>query len=121
MGKWTAVLGLLILAGGGGYYVVTHGWNVPYLSSIFSSSADVATTVKVKSALSLSKRLAGYSIGVKTEGGVVTLTGEVASEDAKSLAGEIARDTPGVKDVKNEINVNPVARPSGESSHVKDL
>src|SRR5260370_13404445 len=105
MGKWTAVLGLLILAGGGGYYVVTHGWNVPYLSSIFPSSADAAATVKVKSALSLSKRLAGYSIGVKTDGGVVTLTGEMASEEAKSLAGQIARATPDVKEDKNQINV----------------
>src|SRR5262249_37865311 len=99
----------------------TRGWNIPFLSSVFPSGADAATTVKVKSALSLSKRLAGYNIGVKTEGGVVTLTGEVSSDEAKSLAGDIARDTPGAKDVKNDINVNPGARPSNESSRVEDL
>jgi hyperosmotically inducible protein len=121
MRKWTALLVLLVLAGGGGYYALTHGWNVPLVSSLFASSTDAATTAKVKSAFSLSKRLTGYSIGVKSEAGVVTLTGEVASDDAKSLAGEIASGTSGVKEVKNQINVNPGARPSAESSLVEDL
>jgi len=52
---------------------------------------------------------------------VATLTGQVPSEDIKSLAGEIARDTAGVKDVQNQIAVDPAAQPSSESGHVEDL
>jgi hyperosmotically inducible protein len=66
-------------------------------------------------------RLAGFDLVVNTNNGVVTLTGRVTSEDAKSLAGEIARDTPGVTDVKNDISVEPGAQPSSESVHVEDL
>ncbi|HTF37126.1 MAG TPA: BON domain-containing protein, partial [Blastocatellia bacterium] len=79
------------------------------------------TSRKVKTALGLSKRLARFDINVNTSDGVATLNGQVPSEDIKSLAGEIARDTAGVKDVKNEIAVDPAAQPSTESVHVEDL
>ena len=122
MRKLIAGVILLIIAGGAGYYVYTHGWKRPEgFSSLFSSSGDPETTRKVKTALGLSKRLAGFNINVETRDGVVTLTGQVPSEDIKSLAGEIARDTPGVKDVKNEITVDAAAQPSSESVHVEDL
>ena len=122
MRKLIALLIVLIILAGVGYYVYTHGWKKPEsISSLFSSSGDADTTRKVKTALGLSKRLAGFDINVNTNGGVVTLTGRVPSEDAKSLAGEIARDTPGVIDVKNEITVEPGAQPSSESVHVEDL
>lgn len=122
MRKLMALLSLVIVVAGVGYYVYSHGWKKPEsFSSLFSSSGDAATTRKVKTALGLSKRLAGFDIDVNTSGGAVTLTGRVPSEDAKSLAGEIARDTPGVTDVKNEITVEPGAQPSSESVHVEDL
>ena len=122
MRKLVAVLILLIIVGGVGYYVYTHGWKKPTsLSSLFSSSGDPATTRKVKTALGLSKRLAGFDIGVATSDGVVTLGGQVPSEDIKSLAAEIARDTPGVTTVQNNITVDPAAQPSSESIHVEDL
>ena len=122
MRKLIALLIVLIVVAGAGYYVYTHGWKKPErLSSLFSSSGDAATTRKVKTALGLSKRLAGFDIDVNTNNGIVTLSGRVPSEDAKSLAGEIARDTPGVTDVKNEISVEPGAQPSSESVHVEDL
>jgi hyperosmotically inducible periplasmic protein len=122
MRKLIALLIVLIVVAGAGYYVYTHGWKKPErLSSLFSSSGDAATTRKVKTAVGLSKRLAGFDIDVNTNNGSVTLSGRVPSEDAKSLAGEIARDTPGVTDVKNEIAVEPGAQPSSESVHVEDL
>lgn len=122
MRKLMALLVLLVLVAGVGFYLYSHGWKKPEsFSSLFSSSGDPETTRKVKTALGLSKRLAGFDIDVNTSGGVVTLTGRVPSEDAKSLAGEIARDTPGVADVKNEITVEPGAQPSSESVHVEDL
>lgn len=122
MRKLMALLSLVIVVAGVGYYLYSHGWKKPEsFSSLFSSSGDAATTRKVKTALGLSKRLAGFDIDVSTSGGAVTLTGRVPSEDAKSLAGEIARDTPGVTEVKNEISVEPNAQPSSESVHVEDL
>ena len=122
MRKIIAVVSLLIIVAGAGYYVYTHGWKRPEsFRSLFSSSGDPDTARKVKTALGLSKRLAGFDINVNTSDGVATLTGQVPSEDIKSLAGEIARDTAGVKDVKNEIAVDPAAQPSSESVHVEDL
>src|SRR5437870_1989871 len=122
MRKAIGLLIVLIIIGGGAYYVYHHGWKMPErFSSLFSSSGDAATTRKVKTELGLSKRLAGFDIDVSTTDGVVTLAGRVPSEDAKSLAGEIARDTVGVSDVKNEITVEPGAQPSSESVHVEDL
>jgi hyperosmotically inducible periplasmic protein len=121
MRKAIATVLLLIIGGGAGYYVYKNGWKKPSLSSLFSSSADASTTKKVKTALGLSRRVAGFEIEVITNDGVVTLTGQVPSEDVKSFAAEIARDTPGVKDVKNEIAVNPTAQPSMEGLRVEDL
>jgi osmotically-inducible protein OsmY len=120
MRKVVLLLVLLMVLGSAGYYIYRHGWNLSSLHLPFSASEDEKTTANVKSALSLSKRLSGFDISVDTKGGVVTLTGEVPSEEAKSLAGEIARDTKGVKEVRNEITVNPGAQPSRESVHVED-
>lgn len=113
---------LLLLVGGAGYYVYSHGWKKPdWANSLFSSSADGTTTAKVKAAFGLSKRVTAHDIGVTTTDGVVTLTGKAPSEDVKSLAAEIARDTEGVKEVNNQIEVDPSAKPSGESVRVEDL
>ncbi len=122
MRKLIAVVIVLIIAAGAGYYIYTHGWKKPEsFRALFSSSGDPDTSRKVKTALGLSKRLARFDINVTTSDGVATLTGQVPSEDIKSLAGEIARDTAGVRDVKNEISVDPAAQPSTESVHVEDL
>lgn len=122
MRKLIAVLILLVIVAAAGYYVYTHGWKKPEsFRALFSSSGDSETARKVKTALGLSKRLAGFDIGVSAGDGVVTLTGQVPSEDIKSLAGAIARDTPGVTDVTNEIAIDPAAQPSSESVHVEEL
>jgi len=113
---------LLVVLLGAGFYVYTHGWKKPEsIRSIFSSSGDPDTSRKVKTALGLSKRLAGFDLNVNTSDGIATLTGQVPSEEIKSLAGEIARDTAGVKDVKNDITVDPAAQPSSERVHIEDL
>jgi osmotically-inducible protein OsmY len=122
MRRLVALLIVIILIGGVVYYVYRYGWNKPsWVGSISSSSADVAATTKVKAAFGLSKRVSAYDISVATTDGTVTLTGLVPSEDIKSLAGEIARDTQGVKQVNNEIQIDPAAQPSSESTRVEDL
>src|SRR5258708_16332264 len=97
MRKLIALVIVLIVVAGAGYYVYTHGWKKPErFSSLFSSSGDETTTRKVKTALGLSKPLAGFDIAVNTNNGTVTLRGRAPSEDTQSLAGQIARHTPSV-------------------------
>lgn len=116
------LLVLLLILGGAGYYIYRHGLARPaWVQSVFGSSSDATTTTKVKTSLSFSKRLSGFDIGVNTSDGIVTLTGQVPSEDLKSFAAEIARDTEGVKEVRNDITVNLSAQPSSESVKVEDL
>jgi osmotically-inducible protein OsmY len=47
----------------------------------------------------------GMQIDVDTRGDVVTLSGEVASSEEKSLAEELTRNTGDVKDVRNQLVV----------------
>lgn len=122
MRRLITIVLLLLLIGGVAFYVYKHGWKKPdWANSLFSSSADGATTAKVKAAFGLSKRISAHDIGVSTTDGVVTLTGKAPSEDVKSLAAEIARDTEGVKEVVNQIEVDPSAQPTSESVRVEDL
>jgi hyperosmotically inducible protein len=121
MRRLIILLVILIVIGAGVYYLYRSENKPAWLASLFSSSEDATTTVKVKTALGLSKRVSAYGINVDTSGGVVTLTGQVGSEEVKSLAGEIARDTEGVSEVRNEITVDASAPTSAESARVDDL
>jgi sporulation protein YlmC with PRC-barrel domain len=67
------------------------------------TSHDAAITAKVKSALSLSKRVPSDKIDVDSDGDVVTLRGEVPSDQVRDLAEQIARDVPGVQEVHNHL------------------
>jgi len=109
-----AVILLFVVLAGVGYYFFGG-----YLSSrtvqVMQKASDVTTTGKVKSALALSKRLSAYDIGVETKDGVVTLAGQVPSEIEKELAASVAKDTVGVKQVDNQLRVEPNVKPSEES------
>lgn len=86
---------------------------------------DAGITGQVKAAFALSKRISAYEIGVDTKDGVVTLTGQVPSEIDRELAGAVAKDTTGVKQVNNQLRAEPGLKPSDasvrESSRVADL
>jgi osmotically-inducible protein OsmY len=64
---------------------------------------DATTTASVKSRLLGNPNTKGMQIDVDTRGDLVTLSGEVASAEEKSLAEEIARSTGDVKDVRNQL------------------
>ena len=108
-GLVVAVL-LLVVIGGAIYYFYSRS---PSLQNAFrsvkESSQDTATTSKVRTALLLSKHVSAFDIKVETSQGEVTLTGQVPSEEIKAVAGAIARDTSGAKQVHNELTVNPAA------------
>jgi osmotically-inducible protein OsmY len=87
--------------------------------------SDATITGQVKAAFALSKRLSAYEIAVDTKDGVVTLSGQVPSEVDRELAGNVAKDTTGVKHVDNQLRAEPGLKPSDaslrESSRVADL
>ena len=67
---------------------------------------DSKITLKVKSALHEDTATKNSDIHVSTSAGIVTLKGDVASIDVARHAAQLAQNTEGVKDVKNEIKVS---------------
>ena len=68
---------------------------------------DSVITTAVKAHLLENKEVSGTSISVETLNGTVMLSGFAKSMNEKSTAESIARNTKGVKMVKNEIAVRP--------------
>jgi osmotically-inducible protein OsmY len=108
-----ALIALLLVLGWMTFVVSTRGWDNARndIQTSFRSvahaaketSQTAALTTKVKTALSLSKRIPADKINVDSEGDVVTLRGEVPSEEIRQLAESIARDVPGVSEVRNHL------------------
>jgi sporulation protein YlmC with PRC-barrel domain len=102
------------------YLVSTRGWDqaredmksslqgVVYAAK--ETSQGAALTSKVKTALALSKRIPSDKIDVDSEREVVTLRGEVPSDEIRDLAETRARDVPGVSEVHNHLYVVAPAR-----------
>ncbi len=112
---------LVVILGLGGFYIYRNGWRLPTSFGSLFSSADSATANRVNAAIDSSKRLAGFPVDATASNGVVTLTGQLPSDNLKSLAGEITRDTTGVTEVNNQITVDATAKPSSENAHIEDL
>jgi sporulation protein YlmC with PRC-barrel domain len=93
------------------YLVSTRGWDQAkqdvkstFQNAVYAAketSNDATLTTKVKTALSLSKRVPASKINVDSQDGVVTLRGEVPSNDIRSVAESIVQDVPGVSEVHN--------------------
>jgi hypothetical protein len=75
--------------------------------AIACSSTDAGVTTKVKSQFAADDTVKAYEINVTTREGVVTLEGDVDSAAAKMRAVEIARTTEGVRDVVDQLVVDP--------------
>jgi osmotically-inducible protein OsmY len=76
-------------------------------------SSDDEITRGVENRLAKDGRL--KSVDVRTDAGVVTLTGEVSTIGAGAHASEIAREVSGVRSVKNELVYEAAVSPHGES------
>lgn len=74
-------------------------------SSVGEFFDDSALTAAVKSRLIAQKGIDSLDISVKTEAGVVTLTGNVENLAQAALAEYVARDVSGVKNVHNALVV----------------
>ena len=66
---------------------------------------DASITTKVKAAFVRDPVVKALQVKVDTFKGVVQLSGFVDTPDQKNRAEQIARSTPGVQGVKNEISV----------------
>jgi hyperosmotically inducible periplasmic protein len=114
-----SLLIILVVAAGVSYTVNARGGSVKAAwNSIKETSEDAGTTTKVKTALALSKHLSAFDINVNTKQGQVTLAGEVPSEEIKTMAGVIAQDTSGVKQLNNNLGIDPSVRPNPEASRL---
>ena len=77
-------------------------------------ATDVAVFRAVQSALLDAPALNQAAISVDARGGLVTLSGVVATEELRQQAVDIARGTAGVENVKSRIDLVPPA--SGDQS-----
>ncbi|MGE5358612.1 MAG: BON domain-containing protein [Bacteroidales bacterium] len=66
---------------------------------------DATITTRVKTALLNEPALVATGIDVETTAAVVTLSGSVKSTDDEQRAVRVARQVPGVKDVKSTLKV----------------
>jgi hyperosmotically inducible periplasmic protein len=117
-GKGILVLVLLLLVVGAAYYIFTRTSVQNAFHSIQGSTQDAATTSRVRTALLLSKHVSPFDIKVQTIQGEVTLEGQVPSEQVKTVAGAIAQDTSSVKQVHNNLGVNPSIERNPEMEHL---
>jgi hyperosmotically inducible periplasmic protein len=82
--------------------------------TIACSQTDAGVTTSVKARFASDETLKARNINVETKDHIVTLTGEVQSEQEQSRALEIARQTNGVVDVVDNITIagEPQAAPT---------
>jgi osmotically-inducible protein OsmY len=77
--------------------------------SVRDTSEDALLTAKVKAALGLSKSSSAFDVDVDSDEGKVTLTGSVASEEARKAVLDIAQDTEGVLSVVDRLQIDSSA------------
>jgi osmotically-inducible protein OsmY len=71
---------------------------------------DGTITAKVKAKLAASAEINPFNVDVATAQGVVSLMGRVKTERQKEEAGRIARETEGVRSVRNLLQVGDLTR-----------
>jgi osmotically-inducible protein OsmY len=99
---------LLAVVLGAAYFIFARNASVQNaMHFVKESTEDATTTSRVRTALLLSKHVSPFDIKVETSQAEVTLDGQVPSEQIKAVAGAIALDTSGVKEVHNNLGINP--------------
>jgi hyperosmotically inducible periplasmic protein len=84
------------------------------MAAFACSQTDAGVTTKVKAKLAADDAVKAYQIDVDTRDKVVTLSGNVESEIAKTQASRLARETEGVARVVDNVTVTrePVDTPN---------
>ena len=118
-GRTVLAMLLVLVLGGAIYYIARQNSSLQNAAhSVKESAQDAAATSRVRTALLLSKQVSPFDIKVETHQGEVTLQGQVSSEEVKAMAGAIAQDTSGVKQVRNNLGVNPSAERNPETERL---
>ena len=86
-------------AAAGGYAVAKDERSTKQIAT------DASITTAVKTKFLADKYVKGFSINVDTYNSVVTLTGELSSNFSKERAAELASNTRGVVQVKNNLTL----------------
>jgi osmotically-inducible protein OsmY len=81
--------------------------------TVACAQTDAGITTKVKSQLAADDTVKAYQVDVDTSNKVVTLRGDVETVAQKEQAVAIARNTEGVRDVIDQLRVNPTAATTG--------
>ncbi|MBK7718157.1 MAG: BON domain-containing protein [Giesbergeria sp.] len=103
--KYARALAFAAIAG---ITVVSAGCSVArHQQTVGSYVDDAGITTAVKAKMAEDKSVAATSISVETLNGTVQLSGFAKSQNEKNTAGEIARTTKNVRDVRNNIVVRP--------------
>jgi hyperosmotically inducible periplasmic protein len=76
--------------------------------SFDGASKDAWITGRIETLYEVNTHLNAFQIDADVDSGIVTLTGMVENDIDRDLAGELAKRTEGVVEVKNEIEVRPV-------------
>jgi hyperosmotically inducible periplasmic protein len=124
VGRLIALVLILVLVAGIAYFVYERGLPGSQravgdslrgaVHSAGQAAEDAATTARVNVAFALSRSVSAFDVGVETSDGVVTLTGQVPSEQASRLAEQIAGQTSGVENVVNRLSIDPAVQPDPE-------
>ena len=78
-------------------------------SSVGQFVDDTTITTRVKARFAEDKTVSAMRIQVETLNGTVQLSGFATSQKEKDMAGQLARSTPDVKAVRNDIVVRPAS------------
>ena len=81
--------------------------------TVACGQTDAGITTSVKSKLAADDTVKAYQVDVDTSNKVVTLRGDVETAAQKEHAVMIARNTEGVRDVIDQLRVNPTAATTG--------
>jgi osmotically-inducible protein OsmY len=118
MRRLLALLVLLVVAGVAVYYFKYRpaGATPQQALGAFGDKLRGAKTAgEIKAALELNRNLKPYPIDVDVSGdGVVALKGELPREDFRAEAQRVAAAVPGVREVRNEIRIDPALPPPAE-------
>jgi hyperosmotically inducible protein len=77
--------------------------------------SDSALTAKIKAKFTADPEINPFSIDVDTIDGVVTLSGRVADHRRKQEAAELTRNTEGVREVRNRLEIGNAKDSNGDS------
>jgi hyperosmotically inducible protein len=75
-------------------------------TTVSEKAGDALITTKVKTALAGDSRTSAYKVDVATHDGMVSLSGEVASDAEKAAVEAVASKVKGIKSLKNGLTVH---------------